>query len=239
MRFSWLALVTCLLAPAASGGEYEAERARAEQLLFEGKEDEYIAIIKRLGAAGDVRSQEWYGYYLWRRGQNVEAERWLMRAAETGDAAAQYQLGAFYLGASPFRPAEGKRLLELAAAQGNARAKHLLSALASPARPPKVINGKMDTGDAADFGYLNLRNLLLSNSAFLECYRTTVEDIDTVFSPPARTCKEAALREYGPRITETELLEFSRDIGGCIRRSALDSLNISEKDLLECTRRVR
>jgi hypothetical protein len=97
----------------------------------------------------------------------------------------------------------------------------------------------MATDDAAEFAYANARNVLLSNAAILDCYRTPAGDIDAVLGPAAKTCKELALREYGPRIPASELLNFSRDIGGCMRSIVLQAVNVSEKELLECSKRIR
>jgi TPR repeat protein len=223
----------------ASADSFETERARAEELYLEGNEKEYVAIIERLSKAGDVRSQEWYGHYLWRAGENIEAEKWLKLAAETGDAAAQYRLGTFYFGITPSRPEEGKKLLELAAAQGNARAKFLLTALASPTTPPEITDGQMATDEAADFVYANVNILLFSNPAILDCYRTAPEDVDKVFGSAGNRCKALALQEYGPRIDASQLLDFSHDINGCVRSVVLRTVQVSERQLLECSARIR
>jgi hypothetical protein len=239
MRTLCLAALICALPVAANADSFETERARAEELLQQGNEKEYAEIIERLGKAGDVRSQEWYGQYLWRTGENVEAEKWLKRAAETGDAASQYRLGTFYFGITPSRPEEGKKLLELAAAQGNARARFLLTALASPTQPPEITDGQMATDEAADFVYANVNILLFSNPAILDCYRTAPEDVDKVFGSAGNRCKALALQEYGPRIDASALLDFSRDINGCVRSVVLKTVKVSEKQLLECSARIR
>jgi len=97
----------------------------------------------------------------------------------------------------------------------------------------------MATDEAADFVYANVNILLFSNPAILDCYRTAPEDVDKVFGSAGNRCKALALQEYGPRIDASQLLDFSRDINRCVRAVVLGTVKVTEKQLLECSARIR
>ena len=239
LRSTWPVLILAVAGGLSWAGQFDAQHLEAEELLLQGKENDYASIMQRLGEAGDVQAQISYGQLLWRNGYLVEAEEWLRRAAATGDANAQYRLGAFLLGSTPARPAEATGWLEQAAAQGNTRAIYLLAALKSRLPPPEQVAGQMATDQAADYAFSSFKTMLLSNVSILACYHIGPEDIDRLFGPAARTCKDSAVQEYGARIAGWELLDFSRRMGACIRPLVLLSVKISQRELLECSRRVR
>ncbi len=218
----------------------DTERDRAERLMLEGKTDAGLDILKRLSTQGDVRSQAWYGGYLARSGLFTEAERWLLMAAKTDDAEAQYALGKLYLGLSPSRELDALYWLHASSAQGYQRAALMLEQLASrPTLSPPDKNNQLQTTEITDANYAVFKQTLLKVSGGLACYGLTVDTYAPVFEESDAACKADMVGEYGGSIPAEGLAQLSQAYGMCLRGRVMAKQGITAEQLVKCSRDLK
>lgn len=235
-------LISLLLPLQAWSDDFANERARADKLILEEKYDQGIEIYRSLSAKGDVRSQVAYGAYLSRVGKYEEAVKFLLDAAKSGDAAAQFRLGGVFLQMPSPNINEGIRWLEASAAQGYWRAKVTLETikLQSQQQPqPLPKNGRMGIAELSDFTYKTLKASLLAMLGTLKCYKVKETEFESVFAPVADKCKSLSLVEYGESISSSGVTAFSRDYMECIRNGAMKKQHISPEELVNCTKAIQ
>lgn len=127
-----VALSSCATANKPTTYDYDA----ANRLWWAGRYAEAWDMMRPLAKQGDPRAEFWVGCrYIDGRGvprDNRMAVDWIRRAAQGGNAEAQFNLGVIYRdgmrGVSK-DPAEARKWLELAAAQDYAPARSELSTL--------------------------------------------------------------------------------------------------------------
>jgi TPR repeat protein len=129
------ALSSCATEKKPATYNYDA----ANRLWWAGRYAEAWEMMRPLAERGDPRAEFWVGCrYIDGRGvprDNRMAVDWITKAAQDGNAEAQFNLGVFYRdgrrGLSK-NPAEARKWLELAAAQNYAPARSELSTLTPP-----------------------------------------------------------------------------------------------------------
>lgn len=220
--------------------DFDGKRKESEKLIYDGKYEEGLNIIKELAEAGDIESQIDLGGYYLERNDYEKSIFWLDKAISSDNARAQYLIGIYYIQKTPQEYEKGIKWLRASASQGYRRAQEMLKQITQNSKLPDKLNGDYKVSDILKFISDEMNAQLTSNTAGLQCYKLDVSSFKAVYPKISYECRKQILEEAPSTIkSKDDIMLLSGTLAQCIRGEMQNITNVSNEDLISCSRSIK